>query len=169
MATWTPTGTLPPLSEGDTNVNLTFSVVDDSTSASSSDGTDSTSTSTTVTYTIKTVDISPSTVSSFFTKTISGNSATLFASSLSGAFPILNIRYMLNGAMYNTNSWDNVPSNASHITEYTKDPGSPKQITITINADGSDKSKVTNSWTYTFNGNYSLGIDKFLYELSIRK
>jgi hypothetical protein len=170
MATWTPTGTLPPLSEGDTNVKLTFSVSDDTTS-SSSGGTDSTSTSTStaVTYTIKSVDISPSSVSSFFTKTLSGNTATLFASSLSGAFPILNIRYMLNGAMYNTNSWDNVPSNASHITEYTKDPGSPKQITITISADGSDKSNVTNSWIYTFNGNYSLGIDKFLYELSIRK
>jgi hypothetical protein len=161
MTTWTPdpSDTLPSLSENDTNVKLTFSVSDDSDSGSSSS----------VTYTIKSINISPSRLSSFFTQSISGNTATLFANSLSGSFPILNIRYMLDGKMYNINNWDDLPSNASHITEYSKDPGSPKQITITISADGSDKSTVTNSWTYTLNGNYSSGIDKFLHELSIRK
>jgi hypothetical protein len=159
MAKWSPdsSDTLPQLSESDTNVKLTFSVSDDSDSGSS------------VTYTIKTIDISPNGLSSFFTQSISDNTATLIANSLAGSFPILNIRYRLNDKMYNINNWDDLPINASHITEYSKDPNTPKQITITISADGSDKSTVTNSWTYTLNGNYSSGIDKFLHELSIRK
>jgi hypothetical protein len=158
-AIWTPdpSESLPSLSENDTNVTLTFGITDDGSSA------------TPVVYTITDVNISPSSAATFFTTTISDSTANLFASSLAGTFPILNIRYRLNDVMYNINDWDDLPAEASHITEYSKDPNSPKDIIITINASGDDGSIETNSWTYSLVGDYSSGVPKFLYELSIRE
>ena len=159
---WSPDSseTLPALSEDDANVTLTFSVTDEL---------DEGSTDPAIEYSIESVNFTPITLSSFFTQTISGNSVELFASSLAGSFPILNIRYRLNDIMYNINKWEDLPSEATHITEYSKDPGSPKSITISITASGSDGTSVSNSWTYSLVGNYSSGVDKFLYELSIRE
>lgn len=157
MLSWTPDNTEPLLEtdEEEVNINLSISVSDD----------------------FGDVIIQECIIDQpveVFTATINGGNISLHADNLAGIYEIIHIQYLRNGIEEEVYDWNDLPEDAEDLISYRKEKGTPKIVTITVTAEGTDDtglSPATETRTYELiiNANYTGGKIKLQEEVNKRR
>lgn len=152
---WEPENALPILDIEETQLNSSFSITVT---------TDSIEPEVLELTSYKLTPTNPALLISFTGATLNGS-----LPDPSKLFPILEIKYLLNGVVGSCTSWDDLPSAAEDLISYKKDPGSPKTWTLEITGESDLTGEFSQNYEIVVKANYTGGCNLLVSNVNSRR